>query len=186
VGTARDHPEITLRRHVPNAFIDGGQSDALPRVTCPETNSSMFLKRRNEMKFRAIIIGLFVISVLAISVSAQKLTIQKIVLQDDTSGDHLIFVIPTGEYKFEACKESLSFSGIGSISIDGCKVTLKDVSENRRVLAEVDLCSRAGKADIAVEGPVLSSKDASVEVTLSDMNTGDSVFECTLKQIDPK
>ena len=139
------------------------------------------------MKSRLVIIGLMICSVLAISVSAQKLTtVQQIVLQDDKSGDHLIFVIPTGEYKFEACAEKLAISGIGSITISGCTVTLKDISDNRRVLAEVDLCQRVGKADIAVGGPVLSNADATLDVVLSDSNTRDSSFDCAAKQIDPK
>jgi hypothetical protein len=139
------------------------------------------------MKSRFIIIGLMIFSVLAISASAQRLTLQQIVLQDDKSGDHLIIVIPTGEYKFEGCKERLAISGVGSISVIGCKVTLKDFSDTRRVLVEVDLCEQTGKAAIAVDDSSLTSdSDSPLELVLSDSNTGDSAFDCTFKQIDPK
>jgi len=134
------------------------------------------------MKSKLAIIGLMICSVLAVSVSAQKLT--TVVLQDDKTGDHLIFVIPTGEYKVEACNENVAIGGIGKVSVTGCKVTLQDFSETQRVVAEVDLCDSVGKADIVVANNVLiSTSDApAIEVVLSDSNTRDSAFECTLKQ----
>jgi hypothetical protein len=131
------------------------------------------------MKSRLAIIGILVFAVLAISASAQQLkTIQQLVLQDDRSGDHLIIDITTGEYKFEGCKEKLAISGVGSVAVSGCKVDLKDVSETRRVLAEVDLCEQVGKADIVIQDNSISKSDVAIEVVVSDSNTGDSVFDC--------
>jgi len=143
------------------------------------------------MKSRLVIIGLMICSVLAISVGAQQLTNIQQILQDDKTGDHLIIAIPTGEYKFEGCAEKLSISGVGSVSIDGCKLTFKDVSETRRVLAEVDLCAGAGKADIVVVNnaptsfPTSNNNEQITESVLSDANTRDSTFDCTVKQITP-
>jgi hypothetical protein len=141
------------------------------------------------MNSKLIIIGLMFFSLLAISISGLgQTTLQKVILQDDKSGDHLIFVIPTGEYKFESCSGNLSGEGVGSVSVTGCKVVLLDMSDTKRVLAEVDLCERAGKADIAFAGP--SSKNQSdqsaFEFVISDSTTGDSSFDCQAKPIDPK
>lgn len=141
------------------------------------------------MKSRLVIIGLMICSVLAISVSAQQLTNIQQILQDDKSGDHLIIAIPTGEYKFESCTQKLAISGVGSVSIDGCKLTFKDFSDTRRVVAEVDLCAGTGKADILVVNssptPTATNDVQATEAVLSDANTRDSTFDCTVKQILP-
>jgi hypothetical protein len=133
--------------------------------------------------------GLMLSSLLAISVSGQKLTtIQKLILQDDKSADHFVIVIPTGEYKFQSCEGNISTGGIGKVNVSGCKVDLQDISETRRVVAEIDLCSGVGKADIAFEGDGLSGRNdpATFEFVLSDSNTRDSAFDCVPKPIDPK
>ena len=141
------------------------------------------------MKSKLAIMGLMISSLFAISVSGQKLlTIQELVLQDDNSADHLIIVLSTGEYKFESCKGNISISGVGKVTVTGCKLDLLDISETRRVLAEVDLCEKVGKADIAFEGDSLSGRvdPATFEFVVSDSNTRDSTFNCEPKAIDVK
>ena len=139
------------------------------------------------MNSKLVIIGLMISSLLAISGLGQT-TVQKVILQDDKSGDHLIFAIPTGEYKFESCKGNLSGGGVGSVSVTGCKVVLRDMSDTKRVLAEVDLCERVGKADIAFEGPSVTNQSdpSGFEFVISDSKTADSSFDCQAKPIDPK
>src|SRR5262245_32889073 len=138
------------------------------------------------MNSKLVIIGLMILSLFAISLSGQKLTTQQVILQDDKPENHLIFVIPSGEYKFENCKGNLSGGGVGSVSVIGCQVALQDISDTRRVLAEVDLCARTGKADIAVEVPILLTRIDSPEFIISDSNIGDSAFDCESKTVDPK
>ena len=139
------------------------------------------------MKSKLTIIGFMILSLLAISANAQIKTVQQVILQDDKSGDHLIFVLNNGEYKFESCTENFATSGVGKVTIDGCKVTLRDISDTARVLAEVDLCSRAGKADVALQGDILTGRfDGAFEAVVSDINTGDSAFTCATKAIVPK
>jgi hypothetical protein len=137
---------------------------------------------------KLIIIGLMISSLFAISASGQQFTIQQVILQDDKTGDHLAFVIATGEYKFESCKGSFAISGVGAVSVTGCKVVLKDITDTRRVLAEVDLCERAGKADVAVAGVSLTSaNDPSFdEFVITDSKTVDSAFDCAPKPIELK
>jgi hypothetical protein len=141
------------------------------------------------MNSKLVIFALTILSILTISVSGQKLkTIEQLILQDDKSGDHLIFVISTGEYKFESCNGNFATGGVGIVNVTGCKVVLQDLSENRRVLGEIDLCLKAGKAVLAFEDDPLTSQNdgKAVEFILSDSNTGDSVFACESKSIDPK
>ena len=142
------------------------------------------------MNSKLVIIGLMFSSLLAIPASglAQK-TAQDVVLQDDKSGDHLIFVISTGQYKFESCQNDVSTSGFGSVTVTGCKIDLRDISDDRRVLAEVDLCQGVGKADIAFAGANIitgRSDSPGFESVISDSITRDSVFTCDLKTIEPK
>jgi len=141
------------------------------------------------MNSKLVIIGLMISSLLAISVSGRgQTTVQKVILQDDKSGDHLIFVIPTGEYKFESCKGNFSGGGVGSVSVTGCKVVLRDMSDTKRVLAEVDLCERVGKADIAFAGPSFTNQidPPGFEFVISDSKIGDSAFDCDFKVVDAK
>ena len=141
------------------------------------------------MNSKLVIIGLMISSLLAISASGQKLkTIQDVTLQDDKSADHLIFVIATGQYKFESCEGTFSTVGFGEVTVTGCKVLLKDMSETRRVLAEVDLCNKAGKADVAFVGETLRGRldPPTLEFVLTDSNIGDSTFTCESRAIDPK
>jgi hypothetical protein len=141
------------------------------------------------MKSKLAVLMLIILSLLAVSASGQKFTtVQQVTLQDDKSGDHLIFTVSSGDYKFASCRGDFSIEGVGSVSIDGCKVVLRDISDTRRVLVEVDLCARAAKADIAFEGDSITGRTDQpfVEFVISDSNTGDSAFDCQFKTIDPK
>jgi len=133
------------------------------------------------VKSKLIIIGLMISSLFAVSASGLGQTnLNKITLQDDRSGDHLLFVTSTGEYKFERCsKQPLSGSGVGKVSIDGCTIVLTDFSDSRRVVAEVNLCDKVAKADIAFAQDAITDRDDQpVEIVLSDSNTGNSLFSC--------
>ena len=141
------------------------------------------------MNSKPAIMVLMISSLLAISASGLgQTTVKQVILQDDKSGDHLSFLISNGEYRFENCKGNFLGGGVGSVSVSGCKVVLRDVSDTRRVLAEVDLCERAGKADIAFEADSITGRTdtPAVEFVISDSNTADSSFDCQPKPIDPK
>jgi hypothetical protein len=141
------------------------------------------------MNSKLAIIVLMISSLLTISVSGLgQTTVQQVILQDDKSGDHLTFLISTGEYKFASCKGNFSGGGVGSVSVTGCKVVLRDVSDTKRVLAEVDLCERAGKADIAFVADGIGGRTdtPALEFVISDSKTADSAFDCEPKAIEPK
>jgi hypothetical protein len=160
------------------------------RGTARASQPYKFSKKGEQSMKSKLIIGLMISSLLVISASGQKLkTVQEVILQDDESGDHLIFVISDGSYKFESCKENFAISGVGRVSITGCTIDLQDISDDRRVLVEVDLCQKSGKADIAFQGNSFKNQSDDpliLEVTVSDSNTGDSAFGCESKQIEPK
>jgi hypothetical protein len=62
------------------------------------------------------------------------------------------------------------------------------VSGQRRVLAEIDLCSGVGKAGIAFAIPSLTNQidPPLFESVISDSNTKDSTFDCEPKPTDGK
>jgi hypothetical protein len=136
------------------------------------------------MKSVLTIIGLMFFLLLAFSVSGRQITPQQIILQDDKTGDHLEFNLSTGEYKFESCNTKNAINGTGRVAISGCRVVFKDLTETRRVLAEVDLCAHSGKADVAFSGNAFRTQtDTSVvEFVISDTQTTNSTFSCDLKQ----
>ena len=140
------------------------------------------------MNPKLIIVGLMLSSLFAISASGGQKTPQLVSLQDDKSGDHLIFAIATGEYKIESCSEHFSTSGVGVVSVTGCKVVLNDISDTRRVLAEVDLCERVGKANIVIGSDSSTSQTdlPAVEFIIIDSNTSDSASDCKSREITPK
>ncbi len=107
----------------------------------------------------------------------------QVILQDDKTGDHLVFFLSSGAYKFQGCTENASTSGIGKVTVDGCKVSLNDISDTKRVLAEVDICAKVGKADVVFRQTFMSNSDAShdIEAAVSDRDIRDSVFDCTVK-----
>jgi len=135
------------------------------------------------MNSKLVVIGLMISSLVAISASGRgQTTTNEVILQDDKSGDHLRIGISTGEYKFESCQGNVSTGGVAKISVSGCKLTLTDMSDTTRVVAEVDLCDGTGKADIAFEDPRRAGPRA-VEFVISDSNTKDSAFSCESKVI---
>lgn len=140
------------------------------------------------MKSKLVIMGLMISSLFVISVTGQIPTIQQLVLQDDKSADHLIIVLSTGEYKFGSCNGNISISGVGKVTVTGCKLDLLDISDTRRVLAEIDLCEKVGKADVAFAIPSLTNQtDPPIfESVISDSNTKDSTFDCEPKLIGVK
>jgi len=141
------------------------------------------------MNSKLVIMGLMISSLFAISVSGQgPVTIQQLILQDDKSADHLLIVIATGEYKFESCKRNISASGVGRVTVTGCKLDLLDISDTRRVLAEIDLCEKVGKADVAFAIPSLTNQidPPLFESVISDSNIRDSTFGCEPKPIGVK
>jgi hypothetical protein len=61
-------------------------------------------------------------------------------LQDDRTGDHLLFNTATGDYLYTRCTDNVRMSGRGTVRREGCKVELLD---GFRVEATFDRCAIA-------------------------------------------
>jgi hypothetical protein len=164
---------------------------SIPFLPAAQPNNFFIHKGDLLMNSKSVILGLIVLAMFAFSANAQRigpLTPQQVILQDDKTGDHLLFVLSSGEYKFQSCEGNIAISGVGKVSVSGCKVTLRDITETRRVLVEVDLCARAGKANVALMSASLGTRDdlPVLDFVISDLKTSDSVFDCLPKPIELK
>lgn len=131
------------------------------------------------MKSRTIAVALMVSSLLVVAASGQIKTFAEVILQDDASGNYLVINLTTGEYNFTVCQTGFVLGGKAKVSYSGCSITVKDVSETRLVLAEVDLCKKTGRASITLESPAPGPPTREWEIT--DSNTRNSVAECSSK-----
>ena len=141
------------------------------------------------MKTRIIAAALIISSMLVMGASGQSngqvKTLAEVVLQDDTTGNYLIVDLMTGEYRFTACQSQNaiggpSFTGFSKVSYSGCNIAIREVSDTRMLLAEVDLCGKLGRAYITVEASTPGPPFAPPvwEFTIDDKNIRDSLAEC--------
>lgn len=109
--------------------------------------------------------------------SGQKFEIKyDVVVEDDKSGDYLVFSSRYGNYTFVRCSDGTTMTGRGVVKRDGCQVNLYDIAETHKVLATVDECGMQGKA--AVEVYEDTKTVPAMKETLSDTDIRDNVAEC--------
>jgi hypothetical protein len=89
---------------------------------------------------------------------------------DDSNGNQLQFDKTTGAYTFTNCG-NFTLSGVGTVTIKGSTITLKHVSSDRRLYAEVDETNKKGSASLAVY-------PSGVLRTIMDRNTVGDVCGC--------
>jgi hypothetical protein len=91
-------------------------------------------------------------------------------LQDESNGNILLLNSITGSYQFTNCR-GFTISGIGTITVRGCLVTLQVNGSDRRVLARIDTCAKTGTTSIQVlsQGMTLS---------IIDRNTSNNTCTC--------
>jgi hypothetical protein len=142
-----------------------------------------FMKR--IMKSRIIASTLMVSSLLVMAASVQARAdkirpLTELVLQDDNSGSFLLVDVKTGEYKFHDCKSGFAMGGFVKVTFTGCAASVKEESEGRLVVAEIDLCSGKARAYLATEtiDGSLGSEPPTREFTINDSSIRDSVAEC--------
>jgi|ERR1044072_2735326 hypothetical protein len=104
-----------------------------------------------------------------------------ITVQDDRTGNYLVFSITNGEYKFIRCKDQFALSGFGKVKVTGCSVTLEDIKTDRRVLASIDECTQTAKASITLASPTPRFDTQPVKELLTDVDMRDSTTDCTPK-----
>lgn len=103
------------------------------------------------MRSRIISTGFLVCSLLAVTASGQR-PIRQFTLQDDDSGSQFVFD-SLGNYAYTNCGKEIKIDGVGTVKISGCTVTFEANARFSLVLAETDLCKRAGRASVLLEGP---------------------------------
>ncbi len=71
-------------------------------------------------------------------------------LQDNSSGDMLRFNSTTGAYQFSRCSDGYTLTGTGSVSTQGCLITLTHFPTDRRLIARLDTCAHSGTVSLQI------------------------------------
>lgn len=92
-------------------------------------------------------------------------------LQDETiPGNSVLFNPVTGQYTF--CCNGMTFTGIGTLTVRGCVVTIEHNGPDRRVLIKFDGSVRKGTAS-------LLSPPGTIKCTITDQNTSNNSCSCS-------
>ena len=113
---------------------------------------------------------------------------QTISVEDDATGNYLVFFTGTGKYKFTRCSDGFTITGVGFVKVDGCTINLEDVQSDHRVVASVNECDQQAKALVERFSPeiVSSNQPASIlpfdvepfKAILSDVNVSNNLLDC--------
>src|SRR6185503_6867519 len=101
---------------------------------------------------------------------------QTISVQDDLTGNFLVFSTGTGKYFFTRCSDGFTLGGVGFVKVDGCMIQLEDLQAGHRVVASVNECAQQGKAIVEKFAP-----DA-FKVFFSDQDGGINLMDCAPKK----
>jgi len=97
-------------------------------------------------------------------------TVFDVCIQDDSnSGTAILFNSVSGEYRF--CCNGTMYTGIGTVTVKGCVITLQHFPSDRRVLAQIDRAVFTGKAS-------LQSPPGTIRCTIADKNTTNNSCSC--------
>jgi hypothetical protein len=132
------------------------------------------------------------------SVQAQKKSIQPIGppvpfnqtinVEDDATGNFVVFDTGSGKYRFTRCSDGLTITGVGFVRVDGCSITLEDVQPDHRIVVSANECAQAAKAIVERFAPSpgsLAIAPLDVEpfkAFLSDSNLGNNLLDCAPKK----
>ena len=137
------------------------------------------------MKSRTMAVTLMVSSLFVLAASGQARAdkikpMTEAVLQDDKTGSYMVINVTSGEFKFHDCNSSFVMGGIAKVNITGCTATVKEVSEERLVVADIDMCAGQARAYLVTEtiGGVYGATSPTRQYTIIDSNIRDSTPEC--------
>ena len=107
-------------------------------------------------------------------------------IEDDVTGNFLVFELATGSYKFTRCSDRFSLKGIGFVKIEGCSIHLEDLGVDHRVVASVNECDQEAKAIVETLEPSITT-DNSVDNSpfkafIIDANMGNNLMDCAPKK----
>lgn len=111
---------------------------------------------------------------------------QYLYVQDDLGGGFLIFNVADGVYKAMLCDYGYSFSGTGSVKVDGCSITFSAIQDSHAITATANICDQKAQSFIQVKQiPGVSTEAQPIEKSLNDSNIGDSTTTCAVKETPP-
>lgn len=111
---------------------------------------------------------------------------QYVYVQDDKGEGFVVFNVANGAYKAKLCNYNYSFSGIGSVKIDGCSISFSAVQDSHAITAFANICDRQAQSSIQVKkAPGVGFDIDPVVVALSDSNTSDSGSSCAVAEPPP-
>ena len=105
----------------------------------------------------------------------------EIVLQNDADGSFLLLVPAGGEFKFIHCEDNAGLGGFGKVTMSGAWLNFEVIATEYRILASVNLETKAAKAVIDVFAPV-GEFAAPMQEVISDSNFADNVPACGAKK----
>jgi hypothetical protein len=92
-------------------------------------------------------------------------------LQSDSGDNILRFNSITGQYDFTQCSTGFTRSGIGTVTANGCNVSLQDNTGDHFVSASVDNCAHTGSATLTYKVSPLRLQTFSIKDTNTLNNT---------------
>jgi hypothetical protein len=102
---------------------------------------------------------------------AYTITVFQYVVQDNTTGDYLLFDSTTGAYYYRRCQTGLTLSGTGAASVVGCTVRLTVNNSTQRITVSLDKCKMTATATVTMISP-------SATYLLSDSNINNNTGTC--------
>lgn len=130
------------------------------------------------MKTMILAVMLICGSALAGAANARKDTIWQFRLQDDETGSH--FTLDSGgTYEYVGCGNDIKLEGVGNVKFFGCIVTFEAINRSPLVQAEIDLCKRAGRASLLLDGlsPTIE-KSKPIQFIVIDSDMSNNTSEC--------
>lgn len=99
-----------------------------------------------------------------------------ICIQDEATGSFLRLNSATGAYRMQNCSKGFVVSGAGAVTINGCKLELRDAGSNpkrpdRQVRVEVNRCTATASASVQMASPAS-------QTLIHDNNINDNSCEC--------
>ena len=96
-----------------------------------------------------------------------------ICLQDDRIGSSLQIDSASGDYIFNNCDTGSTLSGRGTLTVQGCVITLMHRTADRNLLARINTCQHQGNAVVSTFMPGLIGFSG-----INDSNTADNTCAC--------
>ena len=80
-------------------------------------------------------------------------------MQDETNGNLLQFNSTNGDYRFTNCRKGIVFTGKGTVTVRGCKLTLTARAADHTLTALANTCTRVASAELTTQGKTLTIAD---------------------------